>query len=286
VRPVLRVLHVAVPLSVAVWRNLPAGFLAGSLFALSASPSTVSAVAPAAFTDPRIRTVAYAADEVYRLKGYVGYQIDLEFDSDEIFVGLGSGDLEGLTFTAEGNHLFLKPRSGGVDTNLTVLTNRRTYHFDYISSEHLSDAVAGDVIYVMRFAYPQRQSEQTALALEQRLATAAETRGHNRNYSYRGSPELKPVAAWDDGVEMRLRFASQQELPAVFVSNDDGSESLLNFSIDSGEVVVQRVARHFVVRRGRLRGCIFNQGFTGGGERLESGTVAPSVERVTKGVRP
>jgi type IV secretion system protein VirB9 len=286
VRPVVRVLHVAVPLSVAVWRNSPAGFLAGSLLALSASPSAVSAVAAAAFTDPRIRTVAYAADEVYRLKGYVGYQIDLEFDSDESFVGLGSGDLEGLTFTAEGNHLFIKPRSGGVDTNLTVLTNRRTYHFDYISSEHLSDAVAGDVIYVMRFAYPQRQSEQTALALEQRLATGAETRGHNRNYSYRGSPELKPVAAWDDGVEMRLRFASQQELPAVFVSNDDGSESLLNFSIDSGEVVVQRVARHFVVRRGRLRGCIFNQGFTGGGERLESGTVAPSVERVTKGVRP
>jgi type IV secretion system protein VirB9 len=85
---------------------------------------------------------------------------------------------------------------------------------------------------------------------------------------------------------MRLQFASQQELPAIFVSNDDGSESLLNFNIDSGEVVVQRIARHFIVRRGRLRGCIFNRGFTGNGERLESGTIAPSVERVTKGARP
>jgi type IV secretion system protein VirB9 len=286
VQAVVRLMYVAVLSGSTTCRKLFAGFLLSSLLALGESPSTVSAVAPTAFTDSRIRTVAYAADEVYRLRGFVGYQIDLEFDTDESFVGLGSGDLEGLTFTAEGNHLFLKPRSGGVDTNLTVLTNRRTYHFDYVSSEHLSDAITGDVIYVLRFAYPQRQSEQTAAALEQRLATAAETRGHNRNYSYRGSPELKPIAAWDDGVEMRLRFASQQELPAVFVSNDDGSESLLNFSVDAGEVVVQRVARHFVVRRGRLRGCIFNEGFTGAGERLESGTVAPSVERVTKGVRP
>ena len=268
------------------WPNLSSALLASGLLLISTCSSTAISAAPAAYTDSRIRTVAYAADEVYRLEAYVGYQIDLEFEPGESFVGLGSGDLEGLTFTAQENHLFLKPRSGGVDTNLTVLTNRRTYHFDYLSSEHRSDAVPGDVVYVLRFAYPQERSQPVAEVLEQRLLRAAETRGHNFNYTYRGSIELKPIAAWDDGVQMRLRFASQQELPAIFVSNDDGSEALLNFSIDSGELVVQRIARHFIVRRGRLRGCIFNQGFTGSGERLDSGTIAPSVERVTKGARP
>jgi type IV secretion system protein VirB9 len=280
-----RLVHFAAPLATS-WMRLLAGLVAVGVFSLTARPAAANALTSAALADSRIRTVAYAADEVYRLEGYVGYQIDIEFEPGEGFVGLGSGDLEGLTFTAQDNHLFLKPRSGGVETNLTVLTNRRTYHFDYQSSEHRYDAVPGDVIYVLRFAYPQQRSERAAEALEQRLAKAAETRGHNLNYSYRGSSELKPIAAWDDGIQMRLRFASQQELPAIFASNDDGSESLLNFSIDSGEVVVQRIARHLIVRRGRLRGCIFNQGFTGGGERLESGTVAPSVERVTKGVRP
>jgi type IV secretion system protein VirB9 len=276
--------NVAAPASPTGCR-LRAVLLAAALFSLVQRLPTASA-APTAFTDTRIRVVAYAEDEVYRLKGYVGYQIDLEFESGESFVGLGSGDLEGLTFTAQDNHLFLKPRSGGVDTNITVLTTRRTYHFDYNSSEHRPDAAPGDVIYVLRFAYSQQPSQRAADAVEQRLAKAAETRSHNLNYSYRGSSELKPLAAWDDGVQMRLQFASQQELPAIFVSNDDGSESLLNFSVDSGEVVVQRIAKHFLVRRGRFRGCIFNQGFTGGGERLESGTVAPSVERVTKEARP
>ena len=171
-------------------------------------------------------------------------------------------------------------------TNITVITSRRTYHVDYTASEHRPDAVLGDVVYVLRFSYPQSPTEHATDVVEHRLAKAADTRWHNLNYSYRGSPQLKPAAAWDDGVETRLRFASQQELPAIFVGNDDGTESLLNFSVDRDEITVQRVARHFIVRRGRLRGCILNDGFTGSGERLQSGTVAPSVERATREARP
>jgi len=233
--------------------------------------------------DTRIRVLVYAEDEVYRLKGYAGYQIDLEFESGETFVGLGTGDLDSLTFAAQDNHLFLKPRAGGADTNLTVLTNRRTYHFDYMTSERRPDPTLGDVIYVLRFVYPPQLADRAAAAVvEHELSRAPETRLRNLSYGYRGSPQLKPVSTWDDGVQTRLRFDSREELPAIFVHNDDGSESLLNFSVDGGELVVHRIARQLIVRRGRLTGCIVNQSYTGSGQRLESGTVAPTVERATK----
>ena len=232
--------------------------------------------------DARIRVFPYQADEVYRLKGYAGYQIDLEFESGEAFVGLGTGDLESLTFAAQDNHLFIKPRAGGVDTNLTVLTTRRTYHFDYTSTERRPDPSFGDVIYVLRFLYPAQRADRAALVVEHELKTAPETRWHNLDYDYRGSLELKPVSAWDDGVQTHLRFDSDKELPAIFIRNDDGSESLLNFSADAGELVVHRIARELTVRRGRLHGCILNRGYTGSGERLESGTVTPRVERATR----
>jgi type IV secretion system protein VirB9 len=93
---------------------------------------------------------------------------------------------------------------------------------------------------------------------------------------------VKPVAASDDGVHTRLRFGGKAELPAIFVRNDDGSESLLNFSMDEGDVIVHRVARQFIVRRGKLTGCIVNKGFEGSGERLESNTVSPEVQRATR----
>ncbi len=78
-----------------------------------------------------IRTAAYNGEEVYKLRGFVGYQIDLQFEPGEVFAGLGAGDLEGLSFVGQDNHLFLKPKAAKVATNLTVLTNRRHYQFDY-----------------------------------------------------------------------------------------------------------------------------------------------------------
>jgi type IV secretion system protein VirB9 len=238
--------------------------------------------------DPRIRLAPYSDDTVYRLMGYVGYQIDLEFEPDEAFVGLGAGDIEGLSFAAQGNHLFLKPKAAKVRTNLTVLTSRREYQFDYTASAEHPDPHEPDVIYALRFTYPRPQPLAGADAgekIEKQLGQATAARPLNFDYWYCGHPALKPVAASDDGVHTRLRFGVRSELPAIFVSNEDGSESLLNFSMDAGDVIIHRVARRLVVRRGKLTGCIVNKSFNGGGERLDSGTVAPAVERVTQGER-
>jgi type IV secretion system protein VirB9 len=240
----------------------------------------------AAHADPRLRVSAYSADEIFALKGYVGYQIDLEFEPGERFVGLGAGDLRSLGFAAQDNHLFLKPKAASVETNLTVLTTRRTYQFDYSASAQRPDPALGDVIYALRFTYPPSAADRAAEAVERHLANASEGRRRNLAYAYRGSLQLKPVSASDDGVQTRLRFDARSELPAIFVRNDDGTESLVNFTVDADGLVVHRVARQFTVRRGRLKGCIVNEDFSGAGERLGSGTVAPAVERAVRGVQP
>ena len=93
--------------------------------------------------DPRIRTAPYSADEVYRLVGFVGYQTDLEFESGRDFRGLGAGDIEGLSFVAQDNHLFLKPKAAKVGTNLTILTSRRTYQVDYSATRRAAGCDGG-----------------------------------------------------------------------------------------------------------------------------------------------
>jgi len=233
--------------------------------------------------DGRIRTAVYNGDEVYRLHGYVGYQIDIEFEPGEIFTGLGAGDLEGLSFVGQDNHLFLKPKAAGVATNLTVLTSRRHYQFDYTALARRPASDDPAVVYALRFTYPQLPTQSAADAaakvLDSQLQSAGTQRARNTDYWYCGGPVLKPIAASDDGVHTRLRFAANADLPAIFVRNEDGSESLLNFNMDSGDVIVHRIARQFILRRGKLTGCVVNHGFAGGGMRLDSGTVTPEVER-------
>lgn len=267
--------------------------LAASLVHAQPLPADLRPASAALRPDPRIRVVPYRADAVYRLRGYVGYQIDITFAPGERFAGLGVGDSKGVTFAADANHLFLKPRAPHVATNLTVLTDRRTYLFDYEVEPAPPDPSGADVIYALRFEYPTspvRTALRARRQVQTDLAAAQSIRPRNYDYWYCGDPSLKPAAAWDDGVQTTLVFGARAELPAVFALNEDGSESLVNFDVQAGRVVVQRVARRLIVRRGKLAGCIVDQAFTGGGERLSSGTIAPNVQRVTRranqGVEP
>jgi type IV secretion system protein VirB9 len=234
-------------------------------------------------SDSRIRKATYNPDEIYRLYGFVGYAIELTFEEGETGVGNAGGDLEAITFGWHDNHLILKPKAANVGTNLVVYTNRRAYRFEYSATVRKPDPRTDQVMYAVRFDYPPQYATHTgpsAAELAGRdLDAGAAGRKRNFDYWFCGSPAIKPVSASDDGVHTRLTFGARSELPALFVRNDDGTESLLNFSMEDGDVVIHRVAARFILRRGQLTGCVVNKGFSGSGERLQSGTVAPEVQR-------
>jgi type IV secretion system protein VirB9 len=237
--------------------------------------------------DSRIRAAAYNAEEVYRLRGFVGYVIELILEDGETYAGKGGGDLEGVTIDAHANSVLLKPRAAIVATNLVIYSDRRAYRFDYSVEARPPNRFADDVVYAVRFLYPPREDSEARVdaELERELALAKTSMPRNSDYWYCGHRSVKPVAASDDGVHTRLTFADRAELPAIFVRNEDGTESLLNFSMDEGDVVIHRLAPKFILRRGKLTGCIVNKGFDGAGTRLESGTVSPRVERDRKAPR-
>lgn len=254
-----------------------------------ASAVLAEAVPVRGAVDSRIRTAAYSPDEIYRINGFVGYHLDLEFEKDESFTGISAGDPEALTYSAHDNVLTLRPRVEMAQMNLTISTTKRRYYFEYTVSSRRPNRSVDDIMYAVRFVYTA-PSGADSLTLDDRiaieLAKAAKARRVNADYWFCGNPAVKPLATSDDGVHTRLTFAPNSELPAIFVRNDDDTESLLNFSIDAGDVVIHRVAQRFVVRRGKLTGCIVNKGFSGSGVSLQSGTVTPEVIRTRKGVAP
>jgi len=235
--------------------------------------------------DSRIRSASYNADEVYRLYGFVGYDIGLEFANNEVFKGVNGGDLKAISYSAQENTFTFKPRVRTTRTNFTVTTNRRRYYIEYSATDKEPDVAAGNVIYVVRFIYPQgTDSEPTpAERVDASLSRAGQQRPRNFDYWFCGRPELRPLAAFDDGVQTHLTFSTRAELPAVFLRNEDGSESLVNFTVTNRDLIVHRVVRQLVLRRGRLVGCIVNKSYQGSGEHLDSGTVSSEVQRASRG---
>jgi type IV secretion system protein VirB9 len=267
-------------------------FFALSILVLATNASRAEEVPPRGLVDSRVRVVAYDPEQVVKLKGYVGYQIHFQFADGESFVNLAAGDNKALDVGYEGNHLVLKPLAEKVATNITVITTRHVYQFDYSASATRPDPDRDDVIYSLRFIYPAEEAKRAARALEEErtnvaLASAqvSSARVLNANYWGCGSGAIRPIRAVDDGVQTRLKFSAHAEFPTMYVKNDDDTESLVNFTVEDDEVVIHRVARGFVLRRGKLVACLQNRSFDGGGERLKSQTLVPGVERTTKGVK-
>jgi len=250
-----------------------------------------AAVVPApGLVDARVREVDYAAEQVVSLTGYVGYHIHLELAPGETFVALGAGDSAAVDVAAEGPHVMLKPKAARVATNLTLVSSRRVYHFEYRSYEaQPSQATA---LYALRFRYRQAPSGVIPAAtplpfssttpLPEPVAVARPVVAAppvNEQYWYCGSPWLRPAAASDDGSQTRLRFSARGEWPAIFVRNEDGSEALVNFHAEETTAVVHRVAREFVLRRGDLVGCVENRGYAGSGVHVANGALDAGQRR-------
>jgi type IV secretion system protein VirB9 len=267
------------------------------LVALLAGGSTLASVVPAVgAVDPRVREILYAPEQVVSLTGYVGYHIDLQLENGERFVALGAGDSAAVDVAAEGAHVLLKPKAARVATNLTLVSSRRVYHFEYRSLD--AQPPLNTAIFALRFRYPTAASDVTVAAtpvpFSSQVGTVTATarlsesssvtpgpagRPVNRDYWYCGGSTLQPVAASDDGVQTRLTFSSRGEWPAIFVRNEDGSESLLNFHAEGTTAVVHRVAPEFVLRRGRLVGCVENRGYAGSGNWVSGGALESTVSR-------
>ena len=248
--------------------------------ALAVALVLCSSTATAA-TDSRIWSVRYEPDAVIPSTAFVGYHIDFEFAPNETFVNLGAGDTAALDVGAEGNHLFLKPKAVTSGTNLTIVTNQRAYHLDYRVLRRKDDGLPSEVVYAVRFTYPAPPAVASIVT-----PSLSNPPIDNTDYWFCGSQSLKPTTVSDDGVHTRLTFAPRTELPAVFVKSADGAESLINFHVEDGVVVIHRIAQKFVLRRGREVACVQNHAFDRTGVPLNTGTVSPDAIRSTREITP
>ena len=237
--------------------KIPAAFLALALF-------TTPALAA---TDGRLQTVHYEADKVVSVKGRLGFQSMIEFGQGELIENVAVGDSSAwqVTPNKRANLLFLKPLFGKAKTNMTVITDQRTYLFD------LSVASTGAApLYNLRFTYgaapiapPTAQQPRISYpSLLANASAAAPVVTHpklNYDWKRKGDKEILPARYYDDGRSLFLQWTAGAPMPALFERDEKGLEGLINYRLQGSFIVVDEVPATLVMRLGKKTAVLINR---------------------------
>lgn len=259
--------------------------------------------------DRRLYTAEYNEDQVYPILAAPGLVSTIIFGKDEEVQMHTSGFSSAWEFAARGNHFFLKPKEPQGDTNLVVVTNKRTYHFVLNLQRQ-----RGRTTYELRFVYPEEiaaklKAEHDAKIVADRLSkspldAAKEGSGNasavsagdsapalkakqNRNYTMnfgkeKNSRRIAPVEAFDDNRFTYLRFARASDFPAVYRVVDD-EETLVNSHVEGDWLVLHGVYEELHLRAGQGVVGVYNESYTGGSASVDDGVSVPGLKRKVLG---
>jgi len=246
--------------------------------------------------DSRVRFVTYQPYNITRIVGTLRSSVQIEFSADEEIAHVALGNSVAWEVAPAGNILFLKPREIQPVTNISVVTSRRdgstrSYQME-LTVRDGSVALGQNTYFYVKYRYPADEAERRRWQAAQRaLANQAkhaddvlalhEAYGpRNWRYSAQGSQQLEPQSVYDNGKITTFAFLGNQEMPAIYMENPDGSETLVPKSVDGNLVMIHAIGRKFILRRGRDVLCVFNEAYDRVGINPDTNTTSPSVERV------
>lgn len=220
--------------------------------------------------DSRLVSRQYNADEVVRIDGRAGVQASIEFAPEEHIENVAIGDSNSwqITPNKRANLLFVKPLGASARTNMTVVTDRRTYFFDLVASPSAS------ALYLLRFRYPDEPKPVVApagppmlTATEVAAATLPPSEPGPKdpaslNFAWvrKGHAALLPAQVYDDGDSTYLSWEAGVPMPAILIRNEKGEEGPVNFAVRDDTIVVEGVPGFVILRSGKHSATLENKG--------------------------
>ena len=221
-----------------------------------AAVALLSSTCAVAATDSRIRSVAYNADQIVRILGKPGIQSTIQFADDERIENVAVGDSSAWQITP--NHradlLFVKPLVARTHTNMTVVTDHRTYMFDLVA-----EGKAAAAVYALKFSYPRDKAAQDASRpVQQAAATTQQAQQPalmaaerlHFDWKTKGNGKLLPTRVFDDGSSLYLVWGKDTPLPAILTVSEDRKEGPVNYRMSGEYIVVSPIPANLMLRYG------------------------------------
>jgi type IV secretion system protein TrbG len=190
---------------------------------------------------------------LYRLYASPEKVSSIALQPGEELVDISAGDtvrwVVGDTASGRGTmrrvQILIKPTLPDLQTNLIILTDRRTYHLELISTQQTYMASVSWTYPADSLIALHRQNND-ASEVEDRIAD----RGiHLESLSFRyriegDDPPWRPLRVFDDGRKVYIEMPSglsQGEAPPLFVAGSNGRPNLVNYRVRGSYYIVDHL---------------------------------------------
>jgi type IV secretion system protein VirB9 len=200
----------------------------------------------------------YAPGVVYTVVTSPGYVTTIALRPGEKLITAAAGDttrwlvqsVESGSGQSEQTLLLVKPRKGGLQTNLLITTDQRVYTLDLTST----DSTTYHTMVAWNYPYGDLVMIRDQLAERQAVASATIASGMdlskaNFNYlilrqKHSSTPAWCPLRAFDDGQKTYIQFPPKvtvTEAPPLFVLGRNGDAQLVNYRVKGDWYIVDRL---------------------------------------------
>jgi P-type conjugative transfer protein VirB9 len=210
----------------------------------------------------RIVRYTYSPDVIFRVFTRPTLHTHIELGEDE---GLKEKPVLGdtLEWSASGGprNIYIKPRHDGIETSMTVVTNKRVYQFQLIAGNREE---ASPLYQKVSFDFPDRDAEikmrqDVEVAREsaeidrlsaQIVTPNADPAALNFDFKVEGTAPFKPTSVYTDSKFTYLRLPNVQDTPVVFLLDDANNPSLINYKVKDNLIIIERVASKLLLKIG------------------------------------
>jgi type IV secretion system protein VirB9 len=213
--------------------------------------------------DSRLVTFNYDNDQIFKVLTRVKRHTRIEFAPDESVTAIAGGNTSTfeITKTADGKNVLIRPKFENETTSMVILTSKRTYEFELGStgdSGKFYQRVAFEYPDVVFFDSTTKAERVERVAREEKLLEAqsggsvASIDKLNFEYRIEGDAPFRPVQVFDDGKFTFIRLAADlQELPALFLLNEDSDPVIVNYVVKGNTLQISRLMDKMLLKLGK-----------------------------------
>lgn len=195
---------------------------------------------------------------------------DIQLETGEELKSIQAGDTARWNFStdisgsgeSETVHIIVKPLDLGLDTNLLIFTDRRTYNLKLVSKKYawtpivnftynasLKSSLSNYKQYKRKKAKKRRENN----SFEKSPQSRVDINNLNFNYEIEGDATWKPIRVYNDGIKTFIQMPksmSVQEAPALLVLDSSSKQNLVNYRLKEDKYIVDKLFESAVLLLG------------------------------------